>query len=164
MLLGEALLADRPIPYGGRLTPGCGNLLVERSVFERVGNFQRTIHGRGEDTDLFSRIERAGIAAWYLPTAIVHHVTPAERLEEAYLLDLARRMGEGVAQRQAALFSPGRFALLRFGKALRTTLVQRPLAEIDRLLGNREAWLGKRCLVELNQQFLRYRPSQQLST
>ena len=81
MLLGEAKLGDRPVKYGGRLTPGCGNLMIERSVFEQIGMFERTVSGRGEDTDLFSRIEWAGIAAWYLPDAIVHHLTPAERLE-----------------------------------------------------------------------------------
>jgi GT2 family glycosyltransferase len=158
MLLGESRLSPRRVPYGGRLTPGCGNLMIDRKVFEQVGLFQRTVEGRGEDTDLFSRIERAGIAAWYLPTAIIHHLTPAERLEDEYLLDLARRMGQGVAQRQALLFSPLRLALLRLGKALRTRLVQQPLAAVDRWLGNHEAWLGRQCLVVLNQEFLRHRP------
>lgn len=157
MLLGESRLSDRPVPYGGRLTPGCGNLMIDRTVFKQVGIFERTVHGRGEDTDLFSRIEKAGIAAWYLPTAIIHHLTPADRLDEAYLLNLARRMGEGVALRQATLYSPSRYALLRLGKALRTTLVQLPLARLNGLIGNREASLGKRCLVALNQEFLRHR-------
>src|SRR5437868_2502578 len=59
MLLGEAKLANEPRMYGGRLTPGCGNLMIERTVFDEVGMFERTVDGRGEDTDLFSRIERA---------------------------------------------------------------------------------------------------------
>jgi glycosyltransferase involved in cell wall biosynthesis len=158
MLLGEARLGQR-FRYGRRLTPGCGNLMVERKVFEQVGVFQRTVHGRGEDTELFTRIEQAGLAAWYVPTAIIHHITPAERLQDAYLLELARRMGEGVAERQAAQFSPTWFALLRLGKALRTKFVQQPLAAADRWLGNHEAWLGWQCLIVLNQAFLRHRPS-----
>ena len=48
MLLGESILSDRPLPYGGRITPGCGNLMIERSVFEEVGVFERTVSGRGE--------------------------------------------------------------------------------------------------------------------
>src|SRR5205823_12883919 len=128
MLLGEAKLAAAPRPYGGRFTPGCGNLLIERSVFDEVGMFERTVSGRGEDTDLFSRIERAGIAAWYFPNAIVHHLTPAERLETRYLLDLARRMGEGVAVRQAASRSKPGFAAMWLAKLARLSLVQAPPA------------------------------------
>src|SRR5205085_11207795 len=112
MLLGEAKLADEPRPYGGRFTPGCGNLMVERSVFDQVGEFKRTVGGRGEDTELFSRIERACISAWYFPGAVVHHVTPMERLAEPYLLSLARRMGAGIAERQSGRFHRGRFAAL----------------------------------------------------
>src|SRR4051794_16948160 len=89
MLLGEAKIANEPRLYGGRFTPGCGNLMIDRTVFDEVGLFERTVGGRGEDTDLFSRMERAGIDAWYFPTAIVHHLTPAERLESTYLLSLA---------------------------------------------------------------------------
>jgi len=159
MLLGESRLSDRRVRFGGRRTPNCGNLMIERKVFEQIGVFEKTVHGRGEDTDLFARIEKAGIAAWYLPTAIIHHITPAERLEVDYLLDLARQMGQGVAQRQASLYGPTRLALLRLEKALRTTLVQRPLATVDRWLGNHEAWLGGQCRVVLNQEFLRHRHS-----
>jgi len=155
MLLGEARLADEPRLYGGRLTPGCGNLMVERSVFERVGVFERTVDGRGEDTDLFSRIERAGIAAWYFPNAIVHHLTPPERLADAYLLNLARRMGAGIALRQAAQCSRGRFAALWLAKALRLALIQAPASAIAHLRGDREAAIGRRCLVAINSSFLR---------
>jgi GT2 family glycosyltransferase len=150
MLLGEAVFGHEQRPYGGRLTPGCGNLMIERSVFAQVGVFERTVSGRGEDTDLFSRIECAGISAWYLPSAIVHHLTPPERLETAYLLSLARRMGEGVAQRQFTTHGTGRFALLWAAKSIRVGLIQWPLTVLACLLGDRETWLGRRCLVEIN--------------
>jgi glycosyltransferase involved in cell wall biosynthesis len=155
MLLGEAKFCQEPRPYGGRLSPGCGNLMVERSVFEQVGVFERTISGRGEDTDLFSRIERAGIAAWYFPAAIVHHLTPAERLEAAYLLNLARRMGEGVALRHESQMSKPRLAMLMAAKAARAAVLQLPLASLARVYGDHETWLGRRCLLEINRSVLR---------
>jgi glycosyltransferase involved in cell wall biosynthesis len=148
MLLGEAAFGQQPQPYGGRLTPGCGNLMIERRVFEEVGLFERTVSGRGEDTDLFSRIERAGIAAWYLPAAIVHHLTPPERLNDDYLLSLARRMGEGVALRQAAAVTAGRFALLWLAKGARLGLLRGPLALIA-------PQIGRRCLVAIDSSFIR---------
>jgi len=154
MLLGEAKLGDEPRPYGGRLTPGCGNLMIERSVFEQVGVFERTVSGRGEDTDLFSRIERAEIAAWYFPAAIVHHLTPPERLNDEYLLSLARRMGEGVAQRQAGQFSRSRFAAVWLAKAVRLALIQAPRAALAWVRGDSELALGQRCLLAINASFL----------
>ena len=44
MLLGEARHGDQPLPYSGRLTPGCGNFMIQRPVFDEVGVFhsQRT--------------------------------------------------------------------------------------------------------------------------
>jgi glycosyltransferase involved in cell wall biosynthesis len=155
MLLGEAAFGEEPQPYGGRLTPGCGNLMIERSVFDEVGVFERTVSGRGEDTDLFSRIERAGIHAWYLPAAVVHHLTPPERLETEYLLSLAQRMGEGVALRQFAALGAGRFAATCLAKAIRVALVQWPLTAVAFGLGDRETWLGRRCLVAINVSLLK---------
>ncbi len=157
MLLGEAKLADQPRPYGGRLTPGCGNLMIERSVFDEVGVFLRTVSGRGEDTDLFSRIERAEIASWYIPTAIVQHLTPPDRLTEAYLISLARRMGVGIAQRQLAACGRIKFSALWIAKAVRAALVQAPLAAWARFRGDYETWLGRWCLLAINASFLRGR-------
>ena len=154
-LLGEAILADQPLRYGGRLIPGCGNIMVEREVFDEVGGFERTVDGRGEDTDLFVRIERAGISAWYCPTAIVHHLTPPERLETGYLLKLAGPIGQGVALRQAALLSKPRYAALWLAKAARIGLSLAPLLAMDWLLADSEAALGRRCLIAINAGFVR---------
>jgi GT2 family glycosyltransferase len=129
--------------------------MVERSVIDEVGVFQKTVDGRGEDTDLFERINRAGIAAWYLPAAIIHHVTPPERLTEQYLLKLCGTMGRGVALRQAARHGNARFALLWLAKAARAALIHAPLWVVDRLRGNREAALGRRCQLEIDAHFLR---------
>jgi len=155
MLLGEAKIADEPRLYGGRFTPGCGNLMIERTVFDQVGLFQRTIGGRGEDTDLFSRVERAGIAAWYFPRAVVHHLTPPERLEAPYLLSLARRMGAGIAERQAGQMRRGRFAALWLAKAVRLGLVQAPQLLLSCVRGDQETAIGRRCLLAINSSFLR---------
>jgi hypothetical protein len=155
MLLGEAIACgDQPRPYGGRLTPGCGNLMVERSVFDDVGVFEPCPQGRGEDTDLFVRIERAGIAAWYLPAAIIHHLTPAERLRDDYLLRLAQQMGEGIAERQAGQLGKARFALLWLAKAARTLLVHYPRLAMAHAGGDGEAALGRRCRLAIDAAFL----------
>jgi glycosyltransferase involved in cell wall biosynthesis len=154
MLLGESILSDQPLKYEGRLTPGCGNLMIERTVFEEVGVFQAAIDGRGEDTDLFERIERAGLAAWYFPTAIIHHLTPRERLEEKYLISLAGKMGRGIGLRRAKSWGLWAFAALWLAKAVRAALVQWPLLLIEMLRGDRQAALGRRCQLAISSAFL----------
>jgi GT2 family glycosyltransferase len=154
MLLGEALHGDEPLRYGGRVTPGCGNWMLARSAIERVGMFQRSIAGRGEDTDLFERLERAGTASWYVPTAVIHHMTPAERLERAYLVDLARRMGRGIAIRQRAALGLAGFTLWWLAKGVRTCLVEYPLLAWSGLRGDPEARLGRECQLAVSLGFL----------
>jgi GT2 family glycosyltransferase len=154
MLLGEALHGDEPFRYGGRVTPGCGNWMLARSAFERVGVFQQSIAGRGEDTDLFERLERAGIPSWYVPTAVIHHMTPAERLERAYLVDLGRRMGCGMAIRQRAALGLAGFTLWWLAKGVRTCLVEYPLLAWSGLRGGPEARLGRECQLAVSLGFL----------
>jgi glycosyltransferase involved in cell wall biosynthesis len=154
MLLGESILSDQPLKYGGRITPGCGNLMIEKSVFDEVGTFRLAIDGRGEDTDLFERIEMARLAAWYLPTAIIHHITPPERLEEVYLVSLSRKMGRGIGVRRARNMNPVKFTALWLAKAARAILLQWPLYCLERLRGNAEAALGRRCQCAISAGFL----------
>lgn len=154
MLLGEPLGGDVPQRYGGRLTPGCGNLLVQRSVFDEVGMFEQAIDGRGEDTDLYERIQRAGIDCWYLPTAIIHHLTPAARLEHQYLVDVSTRMGRGIALRQRKSLGLVRFAAAWLIRAARVVLIDYPRLMLAGLRGNAEVTLGRRCQLTISQAYL----------
>jgi GT2 family glycosyltransferase len=98
-LLGESLGRNRRCRYGRKTAPGTGNLLVHRSVFEQVGGFDESLREAGEDTDLYRRIRQAGIEAWYLPEAVVRHVTPPYRLTAAYLRWRFLRFGSQLARR-----------------------------------------------------------------
>lgn len=155
MILGESIWSDQPLRYGGRITPGCGNLMVERSVFDEVGGFDDAVGGRGEDTDLFRRIDRAGIEAWFAPAAIIHHVTPPERLAEPYLLKIANYMGDEIAGHQRQQLGSVRFAARWIVKALRHVAWYRPRYMIARMLGDAEAALGWRCQLAISGSYLR---------
>ncbi len=98
-LLGESLGRNRRCRYGRKTAPGTGNLLVHRSVFQQVGGFDESLREAGEDTDLYRRIRTAGIEAWYLPEAVVGHVTPPYRLSAAYLRWRFLRFGGQLARR-----------------------------------------------------------------
>ena len=56
----------------------------------------------GEDTDLYRRIQGAGIAAWNKQAAVIFHVVPSYRLEEDYFRLKAMRGGSILARRDLA--------------------------------------------------------------
>jgi glycosyltransferase involved in cell wall biosynthesis len=53
------------------LYPGC-NLTVRRTVLERVGGFDESLHG-GEDTDLAWRVRESGASVAWVDDAVVWH-------------------------------------------------------------------------------------------
>jgi glycosyltransferase involved in cell wall biosynthesis len=145
VLLGETVGRNSPRAYNHRVTPGTGNVIVHRSVFDEVGLFDPAYHQRGEDTDLFQRMLSAGIRGWFNPRAIVQHVTPAERMTDVYLLRLCRLMAEGMADDEREAHGPWKYPfvwLARLGQAAGMILPRRIRAFV---LRDRELALGARC-------------------
>lgn len=149
MLLGESHLASEPIAYSPKLNPGTGNLMLHRCVFDKIGLFNESFVARAEDTDLFCRIWAAGIETWYVPTAVVHHVTPPERLQNAYLHRLASFMGDGIARRERAARSAIGFLPRGVAKAAFCPLAASCKLLVAWLLGRSEDQLGLGCKLQL---------------
>lgn len=140
-LLGETPGAARAGPYAGKQLPGTGNVLLHRSVLDAVGSFDPALEQGAEDTELFRRVRRAGIAMWYAPRARVSHRTPPYRTTREYLLWVARRHGAASATidlKEGGRRRVVRNALLRAAQAL---VVTGP-----RLLG---AWLARAAAARL---------------
>ena len=72
-----------------RIAPG-GNMAVRRSVFDRVGGFAVDLGRTGtsllgqEQAEFFQRTRAAGIRGLYVPSMIVFHHVPPERLTQQY--------------------------------------------------------------------------------
>jgi hypothetical protein len=129
--------------------------MIERGVFDQVGRFETSIEGRGEDIDLYARIEQAKIDAWYFPTAIVHHLTPRERLAPDYLLNLARLMGQGAARRQRAALGLVRFTGQWLGSFFHLATVLYPRWMWASIRRNDERTLGCLCELTITRGFLK---------
>ncbi|MFQ5730469.1 MAG: glycosyltransferase family 2 protein [Planctomycetaceae bacterium] len=145
MLLGETAGRNTARKYSHRFTPGAGNLMLHRSVFEDVGVFDPAFGQRGEDTDLFLRILAAGIGGWFTPTAVVHHVIPPERLSDEFLLRLSRVMAEGMAADERDARGARQYPLWWFARLLQAALVLLPGRLAAWVRGDREMLLGARC-------------------
>jgi GT2 family glycosyltransferase len=109
-LLGESHGGAAPQRYSRTFLPTTGNVLVHRSVVRQLGGFNNTWLEGGEDTNFFNRLIGSNVEAWFVPTALVHHLIPASRLEGPYLERTAQRHGVTMARRD--LEEGGRLKLL----------------------------------------------------
>jgi glycosyltransferase involved in cell wall biosynthesis len=112
------------------------NMAFTRSVFERVGGFREEIGRVGtiplgcEETELSIRARAAGFSIWYVPTAIVHHSVPAERLTLRYFLrrcyaeGLSKALVSALAGRTAGLASERAYVTRTLPGAVRGGLAQ----------------------------------------
>ena len=154
-LLGESVLGRAAQRYSRSFTPGAGNLLVHRSVFDEVGMYDESLREGGEDTDLFRRIHQANIAAWYVPTAVVRHHIPEYRLSPKYLLWTAERNGWHVATRERRANGAARFVLLMAVRLGQMSLSFVPRYLLARVLRHPQEALGARCLLRRTRAYLR---------
>jgi glycosyltransferase involved in cell wall biosynthesis len=146
-LLGESVGWETERPYTRKEGPGAGNQLLHRSVFQEVGLYDEAYNRRGEDTDLYRRIRAAGIESWYTPRAIAWHVTPPQRLEEAYLRATSLNNGWCFARRDQEEWGRAAMAgvvVARMGQAALLNLPRWLWAHLRRA---REDALAARCLL-----------------
>ncbi|GAB4140304.1 MAG: hypothetical protein Tsb009_09590 [Planctomycetaceae bacterium] len=155
MLLGESVGMDSVRRYSHRVTPGTGNLMVHRSVFDEIGTFDPAFHQRGEDTDLFLRMLDAGIVAWYSPAAIVLHVIPPERLEDDALKKLANLLVEGLAHDEQQAWGRWRYPFIWLARMTQAGLFLVPRLFWAWLRGDRERLLGATCRLSIAGRYLR---------
>ena len=103
----------RPFPLSR--IPGGGNMAMRRELFKRVGVFNTSL-GRtgkrligGEESELFERIRREGMACYYVPRAVMYHIIPDEKLTPDYFDRLSYNVG--VSQRRRAELHGSLFGL-----------------------------------------------------
>jgi hypothetical protein len=155
-VLGATGGMTRPRPYNRKVMPGTGNVMIHCSVFQKVGVFDVTLTQAGEDVDLFRRIRAAGVASWYTPSAIVHHVIPPHRLDDEYFRWASLRVGACFAHRDAS--ERGRVYLLGtlVARLVQAAAINAPRLAAAWLRRDREGGLGLRCLLWRLQGFARY--------
>lgn len=145
-MLGETMGGEEPCRAVGRLAPGAGNLLIHKSVFDRVGLFDGSLKTAGEDGELFRRVEAAGIEAWYTPRAVMHHIVPSYRTRPDYLrwksLGCGRLRAERDFERGAA-----RVMALTTARLGHAALVAVPRSLWFRAWGKRGRALGDSCIA-----------------
>lgn len=93
----------RTLSADGGIMPIGANMAVRRSALEQVGGLCESL-GKlegslrtGEDHEFFLRLLAHGCHGIYEPTAVVHHLVPADRLRETYFHRWLYQNGRDVA-------------------------------------------------------------------
>lgn len=101
---------ERPVPHLNG-----GNLAVRRWVVARVGLFDDSLSGSGDETEWEARVTSAGIAMVYVPSAWLWHRRTAAQMRVPALLRRRFRQGREYARyarRAGQGFSRGRLWLI----------------------------------------------------
>jgi len=100
---------DREVEYGKdtiSATPGGVNMFFRRPVLERNGLFRTDLGPKGkvmsfsEDTEFCERLMKRGERFLYIPSAVVYHLIPPQRVTRGYLLKWQYRCGRSEVRRQ----------------------------------------------------------------
>ena len=142
-ITGSVECAKRRI---GDLRVACtGNVLINRRVFDAVGEFDESLIRGGEDWDFFRRVRDVGFEIPYAPKAPVHHLIPPERLTYGFFKWNSLRCGANFAYRDYKEWGRMKAIMLcvaRIGQAL---LVNLPLLFWAYLFGDDAELLGRKC-------------------
>ena len=105
----------------GRI-PGGGNMALRRSAVRRYGVFDTSLGyvGEsligGEESDLFERLRIAEAKYYYVPTAVMYHIIPPEKLTQKYLSRLSYNVGVSQLRRAKFYHRVGRVRVMELVK------------------------------------------------
>ena len=103
LITGKLYLGDKPRPFARCAYPGGGNSCYRKSVFDTIGLFNVELGRKGnsligaEEKDLYDKMTTRGMRFYYLPTAILYHIIPPQKLTQDYFDRLTH--GIGVSER-----------------------------------------------------------------
>jgi glycosyltransferase involved in cell wall biosynthesis len=132
------------VPLSGRRFPFGANMafrIKEQRAFPYDPSLGPRPGGavRGEETDVFRRMEAQGIEGWWVPEAIVRHYIPPERQSIAYLREYFMGYGQYLAQTAQHSPAPRLFGRPRW--MWRSALENETRYRLGRLFGAPEQWV-----------------------
>ena len=124
MYFGEEV---REFPKGR--VPGGGNMALRRSAIRRYGVFDTSLGYSGEsliggeECDLFERLQIANAKYYYVPTAVMYHIIPREKLTKEYFARLSYNVGVSQLRRARLYRRVWRVRFIELSKWVATLLI-----------------------------------------
>lgn len=122
-------LGDRELPLTFPHTPIGANMIIRRTVIDRIGGFDTELGRKGknllsnEELEFFRKADQAGFRSLYIPDACVQHRIPASRTTPEWFV--RRYFWQGISDAQSAWMQESWTRLRWIGsafKALRSVL------------------------------------------
>lgn len=109
--------------------PGGGNMALRRSAIRRYGVFDTSLGYSGEsliggeECDLFERLQIADAKYYYVPTAVMYHIIPREKLTKEYFARLSYNVGVSQLRRARLYRRVWRVRFIELSKWVATLLI-----------------------------------------
>lgn len=109
--------------------PGGGNMALRRSAIRRYGVFDTSLGYSGEsliggeECDLFERLQIADAKYYYVPTAVMYHIIPREKLTKEYFARLSYNVGVSQLRRARLYRRVWRVRFVELSKWVATLLI-----------------------------------------
>ena len=133
-MLGEFTVST-PTAYHYHFLPATGNVVVDKRLFDSIGEFDESMHQSGEDTEWFTRLVLAKIPGRHVPESHILHVIPPHRTDSNYIQYVARRSGIILAYRDRkyrGIPMTRYLGLLRLLRSFTLSTLQRTVATLTR--------------------------------
>jgi len=146
-LLGEALPKGEERECTYRCHPGGGHMLIKRTLFNGVGEFDETLLTGGCDRELVFRAYDAGYKMGRTPKAVVQHMISPHRITPDHIKWYSLQFGSSFAQidwKRWGGLKTVQACLARIGQAL---LVNLPLLFWAFVRGNQPEILDRKALL-----------------
>ncbi len=109
LLTGYKYKGDKVVEFTGGDYPGGGNAAYRKEVFETVGLYNVDLGRKGnslvgaEEKDIFDKMKQQDMKFYYLPTAILYHIIPEQKLSKDYFQRLTYSIGVSEYKRTKAI-------------------------------------------------------------
>lgn len=133
--------------YGEHPTPGGGNLLVARTVFDSIGVFDEMFLTGGCDSDLLIRAQDAGFNIGWAPKAVIRHVISPDRLTPGCIKHYSQQAGCSFAYRDWKRLVRWKVTLVCIARIGQALLVNLPLLFLCYVEQNRTKVLDRKALI-----------------
>jgi hypothetical protein len=146
-LLGEALPKGEERECSYRYHPGGGHMLIKRTVFNDVGEFDETLLTGGCDRALVLRAYDAGCKMGRTPKAVVQHMVSPHRITPDHIKWYSLQFGSSFAQIDWKRWGRLKTVLACLARSGQALLVNLPLLFWAFLRGNKPEILDRKALL-----------------
>ena len=146
-VLGEINFGNESFRCDRKTVPSGGNVLIRRTIFETIGQFNESLKCGGSDLEFFRRMHFTNIDCWYTPKAMVHHIIPEYRLQKGYLLWKSLINGVNFANCDCVLLGAAKATIACSLRVFQAIFIIVPLILYFYFIDNEAEILGKKCLL-----------------